>query len=429
MLTAQNVAEVATVIGRGTTRAIPLTSGTSNAEWQSMFDRNPGASPFQHAAYVQTEIDDLPPSGLKPVLLQSGSGDDSQGLGVLIPKRVRTGKVGGLGPGWNLSGLRLSGESFLTVDDSVASQSALLSVATKHCTSVGADFLLIEDLDEQSPLFQAVQDVATHGCRLFIARNSQPRWRIDLPAKEEDYWKTFSPRTRRTFRNNLKRMGQTHLERITDASQVPGFLIDAHEISKQSWQSRQFGLRIRNDQSELQRLTVLAQLGFLRSYVLKVADKPAAFAFCHQRNGYFRYEEVAYCAEFSPYSPGVTALQQIVEDLYRDALPRCFDFGGGDAEYKRQFGNRESRSQSIWLVPPTWRAGASLAWLNGCRNLRSLGRHAVKSSGLATKARQWLRYGGRADHAKPSTLVPGTAPTAAPTTEENESHPSETSGR
>ena len=180
MLTAQNAAEVAAVIGRGTTRAIPLTSGTSNAEWQSMFDRNPGASPFQHAAYVQTEIDDLPPSGLKPVLLQSGSGDDCDGLGVLIPKRVRTGKVGGLGPGWNLSGIRLSGESFLTVDDSVESQSALLSVATKHCTSVGADFLLIEDLDEHSPLFQAVQDVATHGCRLFIARNSQPRWRIDF---------------------------------------------------------------------------------------------------------------------------------------------------------------------------------------------------------------------------------------------------------
>jgi hypothetical protein len=268
---------------------------------------------------------------------------------------------------------------------------------------VGADFLLIEDLEENSSLHKAVMSQSSKGFKLFPARETQPRWRIEFPADQDDYWKTFSSRTRRAFRARLKKFGQTRLERVTDVFQVPHFLGAAHEISRQSWQSRQFGLRIRNDESELRCLSVLARQGFLRSYLWHVDDKPAAFAICHQHAGRFRYEEIAYCAEFSNLSPGETLLQQIVEDLYRFNPPRQFDFGGGDAEYKRRFGNLESRSQTVWLVPSTWTAGMTVSYLNACRGFRSFARSAIRVCGLATKARQRMRYGGRAAHAKIDT--------------------------
>ena len=410
------------IIGKRHASAIAIDRSHSYPEWRSVFDLDPDASPFQHPDYVFAELDrGVPCEKLSPVLLQLGTGEECTGVGVLLPKTVRTGQVGGIGPGWNMLGLRLSGGSFLTIDESMDSQSALLSIAVRHCMSVGADFLLIEDLDEQSSLYRVVQHERTHDYRLFAARDIQPRWRIELPAIEEDYWKTFSSRTRRAFRTRLKKFGQTRLERVTEVEQIPEFLNAAYEISKQSWQSRQFGLRIRNDEFELQQLSVLARHGFLRSYLWRVEEKPVAFALCHQHGGDFRYEEIAFCAEFSPLSPGETMLQQIVEDLYRHKPPKCFDFGGGDAEYKRRFGNRESRSQTVWLVPPTWRARSSLAYLNGCRGLRSIARRIVKTCGLATKARQWLRYGGRSDHAK------AVAPEAS--NPENETVSPERSGR
>lgn len=401
---------------------IPIDEWKSFSDWYSLFDRDSKANPLQHPDYVIAELVGRDRTdSMQPALVRFGTETEADGIGILIPKSVRTRQVGGVGPGWTIRGFRLAGGTFLTANDSFEIQSTLLSATVRHCVRVGADFLLIEDLDEQSTLFAAAQNESAQGFHLFAARERQPRWRIEFPEKEEDYWKTFSSRTRRAFRTRLKKFGQTRLERITDIIQIPHFLAAANEISKQSWQSRQFGLRIRNDESELRCLSVLARQGFLRSYLWHVEDKPVAFAICHQHQGCFRYEEIAYCAPFSPLSPGETMLQQIVEDLYRYDPPRVFDFGGGDGEYKRRFGNLESRSQSVWLVPSTWRAGSTLAYLNGCRRLRSCARGLIRTCGLATKARQWLRYGGRSAHAKIDVAAKG------PDSSDND-HP-ETSGK
>lgn len=364
-------------------------------DWQSLCDRDAGASPLQHADYVLAELDGLRTSSkLEPVLVRAGTDSECGALGILIPKDIRSGQVGSLGPSWTLRGLRLAGGRFLSAYESYESQSSLLAAATRHCQSVGADFLQIEDLDEQTSLFAAVRNEAAHGCRVFATHEVQPRWRIQFPATADEYWQGFSSRSLSKFRRSLKKFGNVRLERVSTLEQLPEFLRAAHDISQLSWQSRQFGLRIHNNEAELRLMSVLAQHGFLRSYLWWIEGRPAAFAICNQYHGCFRYEEIAYCQEFAQHSPGRVMLHQIVDDLLRHDPPQMFDFGGGDAEYKRQFANLGSRSGTVWLVPPTWRAGLSLAYLQGCRRLRSTARNVVHACGLATKARQWIRRRG-----------------------------------
>lgn len=364
------------------------------SDWAAMFDRDPMANPYQHPDYVLAELRSKPAGkSIRPVILRDGSEQECDAIGVLVPKTIRTNQVGGIGPGWSLKGLRLVGGSFLTNDQSLETQSRLLSAAVAHAAKVGADFLLIEDLDEESSLSHAASMSGVHNFQRFPVRETQARWRIDFPENEQDYWNRFSGRTRYAFRTRLKKIGAMQLERVTEIDQLPAFLTAAHEISKQSWQSRQFGLRIKNDGTELQLLSSLAQHRFLRSYLMRIDGKPAAFAICHQHAGGFRYEEIAYCAEFSLLSPGETMLQQIIVDLFQHQKPTWFDFGGGDAEYKRKFGTGAGRSQTLWLVPQTWRAGSALNYLNTCRAVRSSVRYAIQACGLSTKVRQWLRYG------------------------------------
>ncbi len=361
-------------------------------DWLALFDRDPHANPLQQADYVLAELDHARAgSKLEPVLVRAGTDSECAALGILIPKVIRTAQVGGIDPSWKLHGLRLAGGRFLSEHESFQSQSSLLAAATQHCQTVGADFLLVEDLDEGSPLFEAVKNEAAHGCRLFASHDVQPRWRIRFPATADEYWKTFSSRSLSKFRRSLKKFGNVRLERITSLEQLPEFLRAAHEISKLSWQTRLFGLRIRNDDAELRQMSILAEHGLLRSYLWWIEGKPAAFAICNQHRGCFRYEEIAYCREFAQLSPGRVMLQQIVEDLLRHDSPQTFDFGGGDAEYKRQFANLESRSGTVWLVPPTWRAALSLTYLKSCRRLRAAARSVVHACGLATRARQWIR--------------------------------------
>ena len=361
-------------------------------EWRAAFDRDPQASPLQHPDYVLAELGTTrTASGLQAVLLRDESDRNDHALAILVPKSVRTRQVGGVWPGWTLKGLRLAGGRFLGSGASEERQQRLLTATLRHATRAGADFVLIEDLEAATSLHALVHQQSQHGCQVFATHDFQPRHFIDFPETADQYWSAFSSRSLSKFRRNLKKLGTTRLDRIETIGQLPDFLKSAHEISRQSWQSRQFGLRVHNDDAELQRLSALAQHGLLRSYLWSVNDKPAAFAICNQNGDCFRYEEIAYAAEFSQFSPGRTMLHQIVEDLLRHDSPRRLDFGGGDAEYKQQFANRTSQSGTIWLVPATSRAAWSLAYLKACRALRGAVRRLIEKSGWHTRARQWIR--------------------------------------
>src|SRR5581483_7315650 len=108
---------------------------------------------------------------------------------------------------------------------------------------------------------------------------------IKLPSRKDDYWNGFSKKTLSTMRRKLKKFGETRLERITAVTQIARFLEIAHEISKQTWQSRQFGLRVRNDAAELELLSVLAQHRLLRCYLWFSNDEPVAFLIGNQDKG------------------------------------------------------------------------------------------------------------------------------------------------
>jgi CelD/BcsL family acetyltransferase involved in cellulose biosynthesis len=360
-------------------------------DWRSVFDQDSSASPLQHPDYVLTEVAAMS-SRHTPVIV----GDTSQGqpLAVLLPKAIRTRQVGDLGPGWTMNGLRLVGGRFLGRNASVAHQRQLMLQVIDYVAASGASFLLIEDLIEGTEFADVVYDWPSHAGQVFVSHEFQPRLMTDFPGTAAEYWATFSSRSLSKFRRYLKKFGRTQLTRVTEIEQIPDFLNAAHAISQQSWQSRRYGLRIRNDENELRQLSALAQHGMLRSYLWSVNDKAAAFAICNQHRGCFRYEEIAYCAEFAQFSPGRTMLYQIVEDLMAHDSPRCLDFGGGDAEYKRQFANRQLRSGTVWLVPGTVRANLSLSYLRACRSIRATGRAVIKSSGLGTLARQWIRSRG-----------------------------------
>jgi CelD/BcsL family acetyltransferase involved in cellulose biosynthesis len=218
--------------------------------------------------------------------------------------------------------------------------------------------------------------------------------RIRFPEQGLDYWNQFSKKTLSTFRRKLKKFGDARLERITQPEQVREFLALAHEISRQTWQSRRLGLRIRNNDAERASLSALADAGLLRSYLWFANGEPAAFCVGNQAQGVFNYEEVGYATKFAKFSPGQMLVVQLIEDLLAHDRPEWFDFGGGDADYKRMFANHTSESGTVWVTPPTWKARASLGWIQCGRTLKQTARRTIATLGLATRVRQWIRYGG-----------------------------------
>jgi len=361
-------------------------------DWRRLYDADARAAPLRHPDCVLSEIEHQPATQTPPVLIAAEQGGECIGIGALVPKWVSSRQLGGLRIPLRWKGLRLAGGDWLRSGNSPADLPLVLT-ALNHVLAVGAGFLLVQDVEVGSPLEDALSRGVPATWSQFRHAGVQPHHRIQLPADKREYWSRFSGKTLSTMRRKLKKFGVTRLERITDISQVPRFLEIAHHISLNTWQTRQLGLRVRNDASELHLLSTLAQHGYLRCYLWFSNGEPVAFIVGNQDKGCFHYEEVGYATPFAKYSPGQTMLAQVIDDLIEFQRPEWFDFGGGDADYKQLFANHTSQSGTVWLFPPTLRNRAGLAQLWASWHARRWARRIVVSSGWASRARQWVRYG------------------------------------
>lgn len=359
--------------------------------WLQRFQQDPDSRITQHPDYVINEIANTPAVQERPALMVEHHGQgDSQTMAILLPKDIRPTIAAGLGPAGTLHGYRLAGNRLLG-DQNVASQRLLLSGIADRLRSLRAGFLLIEDLDDATSLWAALQAEPRNKLRALIPGGFQERLRIRLPAEASQYWSKFSSKTRYKFRRRQKRIGETRLVRVTRVDQSVEFLQYAQEVSLNSWQTQRFGLRVKNDDSQTQLLTTLALHGALRCYLLFHRETPLAFVMGHQFHGCYDYEEVGYDRRYAEHSPGQVLLLKVLEDLFEHDQPEWLDFGGGDADYKRLFANHTARSGNVWLMPTGCRSLATIGYLTCCRALNRGARQLLSQSGLMRRLRQWSR--------------------------------------
>ena len=361
-------------------------------EWLTLFERDPHALIFHHPDYTGVELSHLPNSHLPSLILVCRQNGLIVGLGGLLPKVSRSRYVGGLGPNLKLQGYRLVGNRFLYGGDE-AVQSKLLEAATREVVQRGARYLLIEDVDQASSLLQLAQTYTKRGYGIYSPTSFQVRLKIDLPRTGTEYFGKFSSKTRNTFKRKEKKLGSIRIMRCSTVDQVADFLRDAHLISVNTWQTEQFGLRVKNDAADLAQFTFMASQGALRSYLLYQDETPMAFIIGNQHRGLYRYEEVGFDRKFHALSPGQVLLLKVLDDMFADNTPQCFDFGMGDADYKRMLANVETTAGNVWLVPPGIRGRSLVAWLNGSRMVRQRGRQMIKVLGWYRQMRQKSRLG------------------------------------
>jgi len=255
-----------------------------------------------------------------------------------------------------------------------------------------AAFLLIEDVDLDSPLDESVRELTREGWSLFSPTGWQPRWRIDLPPTADEYWAKFNSKRRGNLRRQQRKLGGD-VRLYTEPDQVGEFLMLAHTVSLKTWQTRTIGLRVGNTEFEQSAYRLAATEGRFRSYVLVKDGQPISFAIGTTATGRFLLEEIGYDPAFAEWSPGMTLLCHMLDDFYLDQPPALFDFGGGDAAYKQTLANRESRSATLWLIAPGWRRQGAMQLFELVRAARRQTRRFLGEGGLRARLRRLFRAG------------------------------------
>ena len=221
------------------------------------------------------------------------------------------------------------------------------------------DMVCLENLDTASPLWNYCRESGGSQFRSYVASSSKVL-QIQMPSNYEDYLKTLRPKKRYNLRRDARKLESEHqarFEKITEADQVRSFLDQFEQVYRRSWQGNLHTGRSWNTEPQIARLCRIAQLGWLRSYILKTSEGPIAAVFGCQYEGVYHVRELCFDPKWAESGPGSVLMHLLIEDLYQQNPPQVLDFGPGDEAYKRSFrSNVEQDVAFLYLLPPNrWR--------------------------------------------------------------------------
>lgn len=313
--------------------------------WQELAEQTAGCSVEVHPAMVLGGARTSAPA----LVYTEQRGRELATVAVLMPKPLSL--LGYPGMPWlgRLQSYRLAGNQLLGCADH-QSAGRFLDTVAHYLAKDGADCIYVDDLDQDTPLWQAMHERKGSGEALVAQpRPAQSHWRIRFPETASQYWKSISGKSRYKARLAARRLSH-EVWRYNGPQDVDAFLTAAGQVSERSWQGKRLGLRLGPSERFRAHFQALARLGALRSYVLHHEERPVAFVYGWQWNGRFEYEEIAYDPALADHAPGRVLLYRILEDLIADRTPQQLDFGCGDAEYKRSFGTHESTSGPLVIA-------------------------------------------------------------------------------
>jgi GNAT acetyltransferase-like protein len=189
--------------------------------------------------------------------------------------------------------------------------------------------------------------------RYYSRRGTSPHLLIQLNGSFDNYMKKFSAKTRKNRYREIKLLrerGDVQLVRVSEASQIDSFLDSAYAISRKTRQFDRFGWGIagRDPEAVRDELQLLAQRGWLRSYLLLCGGAACSFILGHQYGPRFHPAAAGVDPAWSSFSVGTVILLLVLKDLFAENSPECYNLGSY-SQHKEHFANESYPEASVWL--------------------------------------------------------------------------------
>jgi Acetyltransferase (GNAT) domain len=177
--------------------------------------------------------------------------------------------------------------------------------------------------------------------------------RLRLPATFEDFLAARSRKVRSGIRYDAKRLEQRlgdrlRIERLTAPSDLDRIFHDVVRVAELTYQKGLGAAFL--DTPEQRRLTSLSiERGWFRAWVLYDEETPIAFWQGAVYGRTYHSATTGYDPAYGRDRVGIYLLTRAISDLCADSEVDTFDFGFGDADYKRQFSD-EAWSENDLVV-------------------------------------------------------------------------------
>jgi hypothetical protein len=270
----------------------------------------------------------------------------------------------------------------------------------------GVDLVYFNHLPVESAFYRQVRERT--GC---LCRNHfpviEPHWRMVVPRTMEEFYASRSRKHRkhlRQYQNALERQFPNQIEVRTyrKPEDLARAIQDAAAISKNTYQAA-MGVGFADDVRRRHLLRTAAEKGWFRGHILYLNGEPAAFRFALCYNGVYFGDGIGYDARWKQLRVGTILFAKVLERLCGEEAVEYYDFGFGDAEYKRSYADEswlEAVGTYIFAFRPYPIAINMLNGVNGCV-MRGL-TWALGRSGISPWIkRTWRRRLTKTDTASP----------------------------
>lgn len=256
------------------------------------------------------------------------------------------------------------------------------------------DLVRVRMLEPGSPFHAAATERAPR-LRLDRLAEPLPHWRTALPGSLDEFLARRKKKVRWQARRDAAHLQEVHGEDLVvrvfrTADDLDRLFEDSAAVHRTTYQS---ALGVGFSASELhRRLTELTmERGWFRGYVLYLREQPIAFCHGNVYRETFGLDATGFDPAHADLRPGGYLLMRLIEDLCADESVHAFDFGFGDATYKRQLGDecRLEQDVSVWAPRPRpLRIGLTRTALAGAN---TAARAVLRRGGLITSARRKWR--------------------------------------
>lgn len=205
-----------------------------------------------------------------------------------------------------------------------------------------ADLLCIADLWSQDKASNALLAELQRNKLLCLRTHRNPCYRINLRCSYDEYLrKTKSSKRRRELKRNEKKvfeLGTVDFEAYVGNQITPEIVTRMAHIQEESWMKRRDAAVL--GQSFYRKLLLeMSRAGFGRAWLVKINGSDVCFGFGYVAHERFYYEWTGFKLSYESSS---SVGKVLTSWLVRDGCSKgflSFDFGHGDAEYKRFWSN------------------------------------------------------------------------------------------
>jgi CelD/BcsL family acetyltransferase involved in cellulose biosynthesis len=271
---------------------------------------------------------------------------------------------------------------------------ALLDELSAALSRGEAELLRLRLLPLDSPAHRLAKTLPSFARREHV---SAPivHWRLKLPASLDEFLKTRSSRTRGNLRRYARKLVEEYGDRLVvdvvdDPAQIDRLFADTMAVARKTYQH---GLDAGFADTPERRALVGLELerGWFRGYVLSIDGVPQAFWHGTAYRGTFFTGATGYDPELRNLRLGTFILMRMIDDLCRDETIDVVDYGIGDAEYKRIFGDESWLEEDVHVFAPRLRPIAVNAARSAVLAAAGVARRVVEERGLAQRLKRGWR--------------------------------------